>query len=94
MISVYISGFYVLQLQDYCVKAVQVLMIQNNVLSNHPNSNVYRSGHVFLFNKIDINSKFVGNSLHESHSHHFFCWFCSVLVILEYKRSMYDSIYL
>lgn len=41
-------GFYVLQLQDYCVKAVQVLMIQNNVLFNHPNSNVYRSGHVFF----------------------------------------------
>ncbi|XP_068695175.1 E3 ubiquitin-protein ligase UBR4-like isoform X2 [Montipora foliosa] len=36
------------ELQDYCVKAVQVLMIQNNVLSNHPNSNVYRmlSGYV------------------------------------------------
>ncbi|XP_074621519.1 E3 ubiquitin-protein ligase UBR4-like isoform X3 [Acropora palmata] len=36
------------ELQEYCVKAVQVLMIQNNVLSNHPNSNVYRmlSGYV------------------------------------------------
>ena len=31
------------QLQEYCVKAVQVLMVQNNVLANHPNSNVYRS---------------------------------------------------
>ena len=48
VIVVLICGCYFLQLQDYCVKAVQVLMIQNNVLSNHPNSNVYRSGHLFL----------------------------------------------
>lgn len=32
------------------MKAVQVLMMQNNVLSNHPNSNVYRSVQIcFIF---------------------------------------------
>lgn len=46
--STYVWMLFLRQLQDYCVKAVQVLMIQNNVLSNHPNSNVYRSGNLFL----------------------------------------------
>lgn len=65
--------FIFLQLKEYSQKAVEILRAQNHILTNHPNSNIYK--YVDRYLNQNIQSYNSENATTGCHLHKFTCGF-------------------